>query len=415
MTQIKLNKLYKVNCMKINHPYNLFVELLLYNGNAMNQKEWKKSGKFPGKHEWYNKTRKIQKSLKYNSNPESKVIHHLRDTEEQRKYNDEHYEFWGFNQDGTFEYGKYVIFLTKEEHTEVHKCSEETIKKKLENQPRGINHHLYGKHQSDEVKEKLRLTNLGKHHSEETCKKISEHNAKSMLGKHHTDETKQKLREANLGKHHSEVSKQSISNTLKGIKRSDETKKKICLANKDKVLSQETRDKVSNSVSKIMTPEHRNFISQRTKESMTDEIRAKCSKAQKERFANMTEEEKLAFNAKCKEVSNCESVISANSIAHKELWQNEEYRQKQIASHTGKSVTEETKEKCRKNSLALWQNEEYRKKVSDALKAKGHTKEHDDKVRESRRQMSEDYKKYKAEGGELKWNDYQKWYKENNK
>ena len=49
--------------MKTNNPYNLFVELLLYIGVAMNQKEWKKSGKFPGKYEWYNKTRKIQKSL----------------------------------------------------------------------------------------------------------------------------------------------------------------------------------------------------------------------------------------------------------------------------------------------------------------------------------------------------------------
>ena len=149
---------------------------------------------------------------------------------------------------------------------------------------------------------------------------------------------------------------------------------------------------------------------------MTDEIRAKCSKAQKERFANMTEEVKLAFNEKCKEVSNRESVKLANSIAHKELWQSEEYRQKQKeASKNRAPISEETKEKCRKNTLALWQDEAYRKKVSDALKAKGHTKEHDDKVRESRKQMSENYKKYKAEGGELKWNDYQKWYKENNK
>ena len=322
----------------------------------MNQKEWKKSDKFPGKYEWYNKTRKLQRSLQFNTDKDAKVIHHLRDTEEQRKYNDEHYELWGHNLDGTFEYGKYVIFVTKEEHTEIHK------------------------------------------RSEETRKKMKENNVKSMLGKHH-----------------SESAKYSISNSLKGIKRSDETKKKIGLANKDKVISQKTRDKISESISKIMTPEHRNFISERVKESMTDEIRAKCSKAQKERFANMTEEGKLAFNAMCKEVNNRESVKLANSIAHKELWQNEEYRQKQIVAHIGKLATEETKEKCRKNTLALWQDESYRKKVSDALKAKGHTKEHDDKVRESRKQMSEDYKKYKAEGGELKWNDYQKWYKENNK
>ena len=322
----------------------------------MNQKEWKKSGKFIGKYEWYNKTRKIQKSLQFNTDKAATVIHHLRDTEEQRKYNDTYYEFWGFNQDGTFEYGKYVIFVTKEEHTEIHKCSEETRKKMKEN------------------------------------------NAKSMLGKHH-----------------SESVKYNISNNLKGIKRSDETKKKIGLVNKDKVVSQETRDKISKSVSKIMTQEYRNFISERVKESMTDEVRAKCSKAQKERFANMTEKELCEFIAMRKEVSNREDVRLANSIAHKELWQNEEYRQKQIVAHIGKLATEETKEKCRKNTLALWQDESYRKKVSDALKAKGHTKEHDDKVRESRKQMSEGYKKYKAEGGELKWNDYQKWYKENNK
>lgn len=96
----------------------------------MNQKEWKTSGKFKGKYEWYNKTRKIQKSLQYNIDEKANRIHHLRDTEEQRKYNDEHYELWGFNEDGTFEYGKYVIFVTEEWHNNYHKDSEETKQKK---------------------------------------------------------------------------------------------------------------------------------------------------------------------------------------------------------------------------------------------------------------------------------------------
>ena len=65
----------------------------------MNQKEWKKSGKFPGKYKWYNLTRKFQRSLCYEQDPNATVIHHLRDTEEQRKYNDEHYELWGFEID----------------------------------------------------------------------------------------------------------------------------------------------------------------------------------------------------------------------------------------------------------------------------------------------------------------------------
>lgn len=322
----------------------------------MDQKEWKSSQKYEGKYIWYNKAKQIQRSLVYNKDAAAKVIHHLRDTEDQRKYNDEHYEFWGFNQDGSFEYGKYVVFVTNKEHTEIHK------------------------------------------HSEETRRKMREHNAKSMLGKHH-----------------SEDAKHSISSALKGITRSDDTKNKISLANKGKIVSQETRDKLSKSISKIMTPEHKAFISERTKESMTDEVRIKCSKSQKERFANMTDEELSKFKAKCKEVSNRDSVKLANSIAHKELWQDEEYRQKQIASHTGKIVTEETKEKHRQRTLSLWQDEEYRNKVSTALKLKDHTKEHDDKVRLARKQMSDAYKLYKTNGGILKWNDFQKVYKEDDK
>lgn len=95
----------------------------------MNQREWKKSYKYKGKYTWRNKAKSIQKSLKYNSNPNATHIHYLRDTEEQRKYNDEHYEMWGFNEDGSFEYGKYVTFATPEEHIEIHKCSEETREK----------------------------------------------------------------------------------------------------------------------------------------------------------------------------------------------------------------------------------------------------------------------------------------------
>ena len=65
----------------------------------MNQKEWKISEQYKDKFKWYNKTRKIQKSLQYNQDINAKIIHHLRDTEEQRKYNDEHYELWGFEID----------------------------------------------------------------------------------------------------------------------------------------------------------------------------------------------------------------------------------------------------------------------------------------------------------------------------
>jgi len=40
---------------------------------------------------------------------------------------------------------------------------------------------------------------LGFHHSEETRRKISEHNARALKGKHHPEETKQKISKANKG------------------------------------------------------------------------------------------------------------------------------------------------------------------------------------------------------------------------
>jgi len=108
----------------------------------MNRKEWKelcKVDKVKGYY-WYNKTREKLLSKEFESDPrtdkEAKAIHHLRDTEEQRKYNDEHYELFGFEIDGNgkehFEYGKYVVFWTKEHHNEYHHCSEETRKKRSE-------------------------------------------------------------------------------------------------------------------------------------------------------------------------------------------------------------------------------------------------------------------------------------------
>lgn len=105
----------------------------------MNRKEWKEFCKLDaGKaHCWYNQVRKKLLSKEFesleNCDIDARVIHHLRDTEEQRKYNDEHYELFGFevdeNGNGHFEYGKYVVFWTKEHHINYHHHSEETRKK----------------------------------------------------------------------------------------------------------------------------------------------------------------------------------------------------------------------------------------------------------------------------------------------
>lgn len=236
----------------------------------MNCNEWKLARKNSKNLDWsfYTKTREMQKSLQYNPDPSAVVIHHLRDTEEQRKYNDEHYELWGFEIDESgnehFEYGKYVIFVTKEEHAEIHRCSDETRKamstntkaardqKWIENQRQK---HL-GKKASEETKKKMSYAHkerwkdedlksrshefnkwtderkmqisekfkgsgnpfYGKHHS--PGKLAGENNG--MYGKHHTDETREKMSKNKIGdknnmygKHHSEEAKKKISNAIK--------------------------------------------------------------------------------------------------------------------------------------------------------------------------------------------------------
>ena len=254
----------------------------------MNQSEWKSSNKYRGKYTFYNKTRKIQKSLQCNSDPNATVIHHLRDTEEQRKYNDEHYELWGHNLDGTFEYGKYVIFVTEEEHTEIHKCSEETrhrmresqrirrknttvskeTKRKISESNKGRpgmigeNHPMYGKHHTEESIKKIKnhLPDLsgennpfyGRHHTEESKKKISEsgkgkHSGSNngMFGKHLSDEHRQKLSESGKGKHSGK------NNGMYGRHHSEETKKKISDSRKLK-----NRSRSNNTVARVSESRH---------------------------------------------------------------------------------------------------------------------------------------------------------------
>ena len=71
---------------------------------------------------------------------------------------------------------------------------------------------------SEEVKEKLKgklAWNKGKHHSEETKRKLSEsHKGRTtwMKGKHHSEEAKRKISEHNKGKKLSEETRRKMSN-----------------------------------------------------------------------------------------------------------------------------------------------------------------------------------------------------------
>ena len=82
---------------------------------------------------------------------------------------------------------------------------------------------------------------LGKKHSEETKRKISE----SCKGRKHTEETKQKLSKSLKNRIITEETRRKMSDCKKGIKFSDEHKRKLSEAHKGKPHSEETKQKLS--------------------------------------------------------------------------------------------------------------------------------------------------------------------------
>jgi len=101
----------------------------------------------------------------------------------------------------------------------------ESAKKRFKNKK---NHPRYGKHLSNETKEKIRLAHLGKHHTKESKEKdrlanLGENNG--MYGKHHTKKALEKMSKTFFKKGNSGWNKDiprskevriKISNSLKG-------------------------------------------------------------------------------------------------------------------------------------------------------------------------------------------------------
>lgn len=142
--------------------------------------------------------------------------------------------------------------------------SEET-KRKMSEAMRGELSHWYGKHHYKESKRKISEANRGRQLSTEHRRKLSvawsgERNplygkspsaetrrkiSDANRGRHHTEQAKRKMSEAHKGKHHSDETKGKISQALKGQQPSKETRAKLSAAQKGKHLSSETRARMS--------------------------------------------------------------------------------------------------------------------------------------------------------------------------
>lgn len=101
----------------------------------------------------------------------------------------------------------------------------EESKLKISQSRLGEKHHFYGKHLSEEHKEKLRQANIGRQHSDESKKKMSETRTGKYVGKNNKlygkkrpAEVVEKIRQSNLGKKRSAEYCEAMSKARKGIK-----------------------------------------------------------------------------------------------------------------------------------------------------------------------------------------------------
>lgn len=150
------------------------------------------------------------------------------------------------------------------------------------------------KNMSDKTRQKIGIASKGRKHSEESKQKISKAikgDKNPMYGKHHTEETKRKMQKNNtkswLGKYHSKESIKKMKDNhvgMTGKTHSEKTKKKMSIARQN--ISEETRKKMSIAASNI-SDETRRKMSENHKgmlgKTHSKETKLKISIAQKKR------------------------------------------------------------------------------------------------------------------------------------
>ena len=110
--------------------------------------------------------------------------------------------------------------------------------------------------ESREIANIREIANLKKFENNPLCVNILYDKIPNHLGEKQSEEhiNKRKMfgeKNGMYGKHHTEETKQKISNKLKGRIVSEEAKQKIGKAHKNKIVSEETRKKLSKSKSKL--------------------------------------------------------------------------------------------------------------------------------------------------------------------
>lgn len=146
---------------------------------------------------------------------------------------------------------KNLVLLTKEQHGKVHKLMSLCAKDEQLKRNMVIAAHLMGLPTTSlnythtkEARQKISEALKGRHHSDDTRKKMSER----KIGCQFSDEHRKKLSESLKGRHLSEEQKAKISASMKKYTFTDEHKKKISEARKGCIISEEQRKKISSTL-----------------------------------------------------------------------------------------------------------------------------------------------------------------------
>ena len=202
----------------------------------MNKTEYYSRGNNAQNKYWRYTQKLLKEWMAKNNITEPCVVHHIDNEPDAIKYNNEHYELWGHEIDENgnlkFEFGKYVQFMTRVEHSRYHNTGEKNHRYGIplsEDHKNKISLAKIGKHHSDETRKKISITKTGKPLSDECKKKLSlmnTGNGNPMWGKHHSAETIEKIRQNQpdfsnennpmYGKHHTDEVKAKISAQQKG-------------------------------------------------------------------------------------------------------------------------------------------------------------------------------------------------------
>lgn len=180
-----------------------------------------------------------------------------------------------------------------------------------------------------------------------------------MFGKHHTEETKKKIADSNKGKVVSEESREKMSKAQKGKTYSDEYKKHMSEVLTGRIVSEETKEKISNALTgREFSEEHKNKLSEAMKKIWEDEqYRQEHSGENHPLFGRGDQNPMFGKH-------HSDESRKKISDAAKERFSNPEN-----CSNYGKHLSDETKQKLREVQQRYW-TEEKRKELSNERKGK---------------------------------------------